>query len=142
MAVSTYKTFLMRRTDLDVWEKVVDIKDYPDLGGEPDMLQKTDMSQRMHTYIPGVQDTGALEFTSNYDLVDYKAVKALEGSEETYAVWFGGDERGETVIPTGSDGKYKFTGMVSVYAKGAGVNDVREMTITIAPTSEIVLDEE
>ena len=33
MAISTYKVFLMKKTGT-TYEKLVDIKDYPDLGGK------------------------------------------------------------------------------------------------------------
>lgn len=36
MAISTYKTFLMKKGDTgDTWSKLIDIKEFPDLGGEP-----------------------------------------------------------------------------------------------------------
>ena len=71
MAISTYKIFLMQKTSTD-WEKVVDIKEFPDLGGSPEMLETTTLSDRMQTYIPGIQSLDALEFTTNYTLDDYK----------------------------------------------------------------------
>jgi hypothetical protein len=74
-------------------------------------------------------------------LADYKKLKALEGQDKQYAVWFGGTESGDTVTPTGSDGKFKFNGSLSVYANGGGVNEVVDMTITIAPSTPITMDE-
>lgn len=42
MAISTYKVFLMKKgTEPDTYEKLVDIKEFPDLGGEPEMLETT-----------------------------------------------------------------------------------------------------
>ena len=68
-------------------------------------------------------------------------VKAKEGTEADYAVWFGGTETGGAVTPTGSDGKFSFKGQLSVYPTGGGVNEVVGMNITIAPTSVITLDD-
>ena len=113
MAISTYKIFLMQKNST-AWEKVVDIKEFPDLGGTPEMLETTTLSDKMQTYIPGIQSLDALEFTSNYTLEEYKKLKALEGTDKQYAVWFGGTESGDTVTPTGSDGKFKFNGQLSV----------------------------
>lgn len=140
MAISTYKIFLMRKSESS-WEKVIDIKEFPDLGGTPEMLETTTLSDNMQTYIPGIQSLDALEFTSNYTLADYKKLKALEGKEEEYAVWFGGTESGGTLTPTGSDGKFKFNGQLSVFPVGGGVNEVVDMTITIAPSTPITMDE-
>lgn len=69
MAISTYKIFLMQSADgKSTWEKLIDIKDFPDLGGTPEMLETTTLSDSMQTYIPGIQSLDALEFTSNYTL--------------------------------------------------------------------------
>ena len=140
MAISTYKIFLMQKKE-NAWEKLIDIKEFPDLGGTPEMLETTTLTDRMQTYIPGIQSLDALEFTSNYTLDEYKKLKALDGIENDYAVWFGGTESGDTVTPTGVDGKFKFKGQLSVFAKGGGVNEVVDMTITIAPSTPITLDE-
>lgn len=140
MAISTYKIFLMQKS-ASAWEKVVDIKEFPDLGGTPEMLETTTLSDKMQTYIPGIQSLDALEFTSNYTLEEYKKLKALEGVDKQYAVWFGGTEAGDTVTPTGSDGKFKFNGQLSVFPVGGGVNEVVDMTITIAPSTPITMDE-
>lgn len=139
MAISTYKIFLMKK-DSSAYKKLIDIKEFPDLGGAPEMLETTTLSDKMQTYIPGIQSLDSLEFTANYTLSDYKTLKALEGEEAEYAVWFGGTESGETLTPTGSDGKFKFTGSLSVYANGGGTNEVVEMTITIAPSSVITME--
>lgn len=139
MAISTYKIFLMQKNST-AWEKVVDIKEFPDLGGTPEMLETTTLSDKMQTYIPGIQSLDALEFTSNYTLEEYKKLKALEGTDKQYAVWFGGTESGDTVTPTGSDGKFKFNGQLSVFPVGGGVNEVVDMTITIAPSTPITMD--
>lgn len=141
MAISTYKIFLMQK-NTSAWEKVVDIKEFPNLGGTPEMLETTTLSDKMQTYIPGIQSIDALEFTSNYTLADYKKLKALEGQDKEYAVWFGGTEAGDTVTPTGSDGKFKFNGQLSVFPVGGGVNEVVDMTITIAPSTPISMDEQ
>ena len=141
MAISTYKIFLMQK-NTSAWEKVVDIKEFPDLGGTPEMLETTTLSDKMQTYIPGIQSIDALEFTSNYTLADYKKLKALEGQDKEYAVWFGGTEVGDTVTPTGSDGKFKFNGQLSVFPVGGGVNEVVDMTITIAPSTPISMIEQ
>lgn len=143
MAISTYKVFLMESTDGNTtWTKVIDIKDFPDLGGAPEMLETTTLSDGMQTYIPGIQSLDALEFTSNYTLQDYKKLKGMKGTEKHFAVWFGGTESGDTVTPTGTDGKFKFKGQLSVYPVGGGVNEVVDMKISIAPSTPITIVEE
>ena len=136
MASSSYKTFLMRKTGT-AYEKLVDIKDFPDLGGEPEMLETTTLSDNMQTYIEGIQSQDALEFTINYDVGDYKQLGLLKGKEEEYAVWFGGTEVENVLTPTGTDGKFEFKGQLSAYPVGGGVNEVVDMNIAIAPSTPI-----
>lgn len=140
MPISTYKIFLMKKgTTGDVYEKLINIKDFPDLGGAPEMLETTTLSDKMQTYIPGVQSLDALEFAANYTKEDYTKLKALEGITNEYAVWFGGTETGGVITPTGADGKFKFSGQLSAFPVGGGVNEVVGMTVTIAPSTPIEL---
>lgn len=141
MAISTYKIFLMKKSS-SAYEKLIDIKDFPDLGGAPEMLETTTLSDNMQTYIPGIQSLDALEFTANYTKEDFTKLKALEGQEIELAVWFGGTGEGASLTPTGSDGKFEFNGQLSVFPVGGGVNEVVDMTITIAPSTPIIMAEE
>lgn len=145
MAISTYKTFLMcDKEGAGTYTKLIDIKEFPDLGGAPEMLETTTLSDKMQTYIPGIQSLDSLEFTANYTLEDYKALVKMQdsGKDTKFAVWFGGSEQVDGgVTPTGDKGKFAFTGQLSVYANGSGTNEVVEMTITIAPSSPIVMKE-
>lgn len=139
MAISTYKVFLMKKADSsgDTWEKLVDIKEFPDLGGEPEMLETTTLSDNMQTYIAGIQSLDGLAFTANYDVDDFQILKRLEGQEKDYAVWFGGSGSAGSLTPDGSNGKFSFKGQLSVFPVGGGVNEVVDMSITIAPSTPI-----
>lgn len=140
MATSSYKTFLMHKK-AEAYEKLVDIKDFPDLGGSPEMLETTTLSDSMQTYIEGIQSQDALEFTINYDLETYKTITAMKGVETDFSVWFGGSEAGDVVTPTGDEGKFNFKGYISIRVGGKGVNEVKEATISIAPSTPITLGE-
>lgn len=137
MAISTYKVFLMKKGTGETYAKLVDIKDYPDLGGSPEMLETTTLSDKMQTFIEGIQQLDALEFTANYTKSDYETLKALEGTQTNFAVWFGATESQGVLTPSGSDGKFSFMGTLSVFVNGGGVNEVVDMTITIAPSTII-----
>lgn len=138
-AISTYKVFLMKKSS-STFEKLVDIKDFPDLGGAPEMLETTTLSDNMQTYIPGIQSNDALEFTANYNTTDFTTLKGLEGTETEFAVWFGATEAAGGLTPSGTDGKFKFKGYLSVFPVGGGVNEVVDMTITILPSTAITVD--
>lgn len=141
MATSSYKTFLMHKSSGGQYEKLVDIKSYPDLGGEPEQLDTTTLSDNMTTSIAGIQSLESMQFDANYDKTKYAELKALEGKEEDYAVWYGGTGEGKDLTPTGEDGKFSFKGQLSVFVAGAGVNAVRDMRITILPSTVITFEE-
>jgi hypothetical protein len=130
MAISTYGIYLMHKGEGESYEKLIDIKDFPDLGGAPEMLETTTLSDAMQTYIEGIQSADALEFTANYTKEDYTACNALKGKKESYAVYFGEE---------GVNGKFEFDGYLSARVNGGGVNEVVGMTVSIAPASAIVV---
>jgi hypothetical protein len=131
MAISTYGVALMTKGTGSTYTKLVDIKDFPDIGGAPEMLETTTLSDSMQTYIPGIQSSDALEFTANYTKADYEKIVALT-TEQTFAIYFGTD---------GAEGKFYFKGTASVRVNGGGVNEVVGMTITIAPSTAITTTE-
>ena len=140
MATSSYKTFLMHKVS-SAYEKLVDIKDFPDLGGAPEMLETTTLSDSMQTYVEGIQSQDALEFTINYDLATYEKIVAMKGKETEFSVWFGGTESAGELTPTGDEGKFNFKGYISIRITGKGVNEVKEATLSIAPSTPITLGE-
>lgn len=134
MATSTIHSFLMSGTGTPlVYSKLLDIKDYPDIFGEPNKLQATTQSDKEHWYVEGVKDnSGALNFTANYDAADFAAIKALEGTTGKFALWFGVDANGD---PDGHNGKFSFEGAPFARLVGKGVDEVREMVVGIIPST-------
>lgn len=141
MAISTYKIFLMQKASGTGtnYTKLIDITSFPDLGGAPEMLETTTLSDGAQTYIAGIESRDAMEFECNYTKADYDKIKALEGTEGSFSIWMGGTVANGVVTPTGSDGKYDFKGYPSVYINGGGVNEVVKMTVSIAPSTAITI---
>lgn len=142
-ASSTYKTFLMHSTDGESYTKVIDIKDFPDLGGAPETIDTTTLTDIMRTSVLGIQEAENFVFNANYDPEQFQTLAGLatadEGAPSYYAVWFGGtDVSGADPTPTGNLGKFKFKGtMAKPYVTGAGVNEARSVAITIAPATPV-----
>ena len=131
MPRSTYGVYLMKGTkgtgSAITYAPLLDIKDFPDIGGDREMLETTTLSDSMQTYITGIQSADALEFTANYDKTKY--LELVELTDRTpYAVYFGED---------GEDGMFTFEGYLSVKVNGGGVNEVIGMTVSIAPATAI-----
>ena len=124
MAISTYPITLKAGGT-----KLCDIKDFPDLGGAPEMLETTTLSDAAKTYIAGIQDQQALEFTANYTAVAYAAVNALT-TTTAFTLEFGTD---------GASGTFSWSGTASAYIVGSGVNEVVDMKIVIVPSTPITV---
>lgn len=140
MATSTYMTFLMHGTGEGTltYNKLVDIKDSPEIEGAPNALDTTTLSDGSRTSTPGVKgDNSAKDFTCNYDKAKFNEIKAMEGTEQNLAIWYGGTEENGVVTPTGSDGKRSFKGYVSVRDAAASVDAVRDMIVSVLPTTPI-----
>ena len=138
MAISTYKTFLMYRAiGASVWQKLICIKDFGDLGGEPETIDTTTLCDAVRTSIAGVQELDAIQFTANYTKDAFERIKNLEGTQYEFAVWFGGTGTGDNLVPTGSDGTFTWKGTLTVWVTGGAVNEAVEMTISIMANSEI-----
>ena len=137
VAISTYQTYLMvQTTDSGSYEKVIDIKDYPDMIGTPNLLDATTLSHAQEIQIAGIRRVGdGFQFTANYTLANYTRVKELEGHQYNYALWLGGTSAG---VPDGHDGKFEWTGDVMAGFPGKGVDEVQDMTITATPSTEVL----
>lgn len=110
--------------------RIVCIKDVPDLGGDPETIETTDLCDTAQTFIDGIATSDMLSFTANYHAgVLYTINKIMGNGERDCAIVFGN--------LAGIDGKFEFAGKVSARVNGFGVNEVREMTINVVPTTSI-----
>ena len=139
------------------YEILCPITDFPDLGGEPEMLQTTTLGDKAHTYIEGIQSMDALTFTTNL----YFGDEATKGSflyikknydstsdSHEFAIDFiknpyGTGAAGETGLPSSSTGdsavllRASWTGQLSIWVNGGGVDEVVGCTISISPSTPI-----
>ena len=154
MAISTYKVFLMKKADNgEQWSKLIDIKEFPDLGGEPEMLQTTTLGDKAHTYIEGIQSMDALTFTTNlyfgdettkgsflyikktYDSTSDSHDFAIDFVKDPTGTGKAGEAEGGTVLL-----RAKWTGQLSIWVNGGGVDEVVSCTISISPSTPITYE--
>ena len=129
---STIDSFLCHKSGTgNTYDVLVPIKDYPDLGSEPEGIDVTTLSDRKRKQIKGLQDVDTLTFTCNFDKDDYTKIKNLGDDEVDLAVVFGASAEN---TPDGHDGIFTLKGMVDVYVTGSGVNDPREMSVSVTVT--------
>jgi hypothetical protein len=125
MAISSFGVTLKWGESAEAVAKVVDIKDFPDMIGDPEMLETTTLSDAQVTNIPGIKSSDTLTFTCNYTKADFTAVNALAGKALFYELSF-------------SDGsKFTWQGQHTLGLPGKGVNEVVEFTINIAASTPV-----
>lgn len=129
MAISTYLCELKWGTSASQVAKVVPIKAFPDLIGEPNLLETTTLSDGAQTFIPGIKQMSSMNFTFNYTKEDFAKVKADENKDLFYELAF-------------SDGsKFTWQGRHVATLPGKGVDEVVEAGITIAPSTTVEFSE-
>lgn len=128
MAISTYQIYLGVLQSDSSYKKLVDIKNFPDLGAEPELIETTTLSDEMQTNILGIQGADSLEFTANYDKTKFTEIKALEKTDSQFAIFLG---------KTGENGIFGWTGGLRVRITGGEVNSVVEMAITCIASTPI-----
>lgn len=125
MAISTLGVTLKMGESSEALEKVVDIKDFPDLIGDPNMLETTTLSDEAVTNIPGIRSSDMLTFTCNYTKEDFTAVNVKANTALYYSLEF-------------SDGsKFTWQGQHTCGVPGKGVDEVIEFTINIAASTAV-----
>lgn len=125
MAISTMGVTLKWGESADAVAKVVDIKDFPDMLSENELLEVTTLSDSQVTNILGIKGSDMLTFTYNYTKEDFTKVEADAGKQLHYALEF-------------SDGsKFVWEGQHASGLPGKGVNEVIEATINIAASTAV-----
>ena len=125
MAISTFGVTLKWGVTADAVAKVIDIKDFPDLIGDPNLLETTTLSDAQVTNIPGIKGSELLAFTYNYTSKDFAAVEADANKELFYALEF-------------SDGsKFTWQGQHVSGLPGKGVDEVIDAVVNCVPSTAI-----
>lgn len=132
MAKSTVLTFLKVGTAASSLNKICPIKSYPAAGSQPESLDTTTLEDSTSTSCPGVQQLESMQFTMNWDKTAYESWKEKDYLTTTgeifYQLEFGTD---------GADGVFSWKGTHSIAPSEGQVNGVREMTLTVFPSTII-----
>ena len=137
MAVLSNVSYLYRTPNgTATFTKVCDITSVPDLGGAPEQIDITTLSDRKQKNMNGIQTVSSHEFSAWYDSEIYDTLQAIMEADydktsaselDTYQVWIGDD---------GVGGKFEWQGKLSVYVGGYESNAAIPMTITISDEGE------
>lgn len=139
MAILSNKAYLMRKANGgSSFSKLLDITSIPDLGGAPDQIDVTTLSDMQTRNINGIQSVSALEFGAWYDKDVYASLQTIAEADlsktqdelDTYQVWFGDN---------GAHGVFEWQGKLSVYVGSVESNAAVPMTVTISDEGEDAL---
>lgn len=131
MAISTVHTYLMSfqdtvtasptSQDIAKATKVMDITSFPDLGGTPEQIDVTTLSDEVARHINGVQKMDSLTFGANFEPDSYASLIANDGKVRYYGVFFGAKADGTT--PDGHNGIITWKGASSTHISGGKNNE-------------------
>ena len=128
MATSTIGTVLKFGLTSGALTKVCPITSYPDMIGDPELLETTTLDDGQATNIPGVKGSDILQFEALFDATVWASLATNEGSLGFFALEFGA---------SGADGKFTWKGSYTLGLPGHGVNEVRTMTINVVASTVV-----
>ena len=127
-AISTIGTILKFGTSANSLTELCKIKSFPQLGGEREQIEVTDLCDTAQTFVPGVQSVESMTFTANYLISTYTSLKTNALTDGYFELDFGA-----------AGGKATWEGQYDVYVNEGGVNDAVEMTIVVYPSTVITI---
>lgn len=127
-AIATIGTILKFGTAQGSLTELCKIKSYPQLGGEREQIETTDLTDTTQTFVPGVQSVEPMNFTANFLISTYTTLKANALKDGYFELDFGL-----------AGGKATWEGQYDVYVNEGGVNEAVEMTIVVYPSTEVTL---
>ena len=111
------------------WTAIPDLKELPDLGAEPELVDNTALSDTIRHNEVGIGDPGNMEFVFRYDNSaggSYRVAKGLSGVKYFQVQLYDGTTFTFKAIPT-------------TRVSGGGVNDPINFTMALALQSSIAI---
>lgn len=129
--IATIDTKLLYKNGGVSFKEIEDLMEVPELGGDPEKIDVTTLTDKTKKYIPGVKDLGDLQFKFLYDnsTVDsnYRILKGLEDKKEVTSF--------KVQYPDGT--AHEFDALVNVKMDAAAVNAPLTFVASFSLQSEI-----
>lgn len=110
--------------------RIMNVENFPDLGGSKDKVEVTNLGDTCHRYIDGIDNYGdTLTFSVFYDKAEFNALKALTG----IVYW-----KIELPDDASSGTTCTFSGSCNVVIAGASGNEALKYNLNITPNSAMV----
>ncbi len=128
-AHNTIGTILKFGTTSGSLTELCKIKTYPQLNGEREQIESTDLTDEAQTFVPGVQSVENMQFTANFTTASYQSLKTNALKDGFFELDFGGN----------AGAKATWEGQYDVYVNEGEVNGLIEMTITVYPSTVVTI---
>ena len=128
-AHNTIGTILKFGTSANSLSELCKIKTFPQLNGEREQIESTDLTDTAQTFVPGVQSVENMQFTANFTTTAYTSLKANALTDGYFELDFGGN----------AGAKATWEGQYDVYVNEGEVNGLIEMTITVYPSTIVTV---
>lgn len=128
-AHNTIGTILKFGTSANSLSELCKIKTFPQLNGEREQIESTDLTDSAQTFVPGVQSVENMQFTANFTTSAYTSLKANALTDGFFELDFGGN----------AGAKATWEGQYDVYVNEGEVNGLIEMTISVYPSTIVTV---
>lgn len=127
-AHNTIGTILKFGTTANSLAELCKIKSTPQLNGEREQIESTDLTDEAQTFVPGVQSVESMQFTANFTLAAYTSLKTNAMTDGYFELDF---------VSAGA--KATWQGQYDVYVSEAEVNGLIEMVLVCYPSTEVTI---
>lgn len=120
------------KNELSKFEELVEIKDTPDTGSDPEQIEVTTLKRKKKVYVAGREDSPSQAFTYNYTEENYhtKVKPYCDGAIHDFLVKY----------PDGTG--TLITGSATTRKNAISLNSAIEATLVITPTDILDKDSE
>ena len=127
-AHNTIGTILKFGTKSSSLTELCKIKTTPQLNGEREQIESTDLTDQAQTFVPGVQSVESMQFTCNFTMEAYTSLKTNALTDGYFELDF---------VSAGA--KATWEGQYDVYVNETEVNGLIEMTLVCYPSTEVTV---
>ena len=121
-------TILKFGTTANSLSELCKIKSYPQLNGEREQIETTDLTDTSQTFVPGVQSVESMQFNANFTLTTYQSLKTNALTDGFFELDF-----------ASAGAKATWEGQYDVYVQEGEVNGLVEMTIVVYPSTVVTI---
>lgn len=104
------------------------IKSYPQLNGEREQIESTDLTDTAQTFVPGVQSVESMQFSANFTMAAYTSLKTNALTDGFFELDF-----------ASAGAKATWEGQYDVYLNEGEVNGLVEMTVVVYPSTVVTI---